>query len=66
MLIGRMSEETDPAKMRAREAEKAAEEQKLARSSEEAEERKTHERRAEKAAYLADKLSEQEQAPDEP
>ncbi|HTX45796.1 MAG TPA: hypothetical protein VMD48_05955 [Solirubrobacteraceae bacterium] len=61
-----MSEETDPAKMRAREAEKAAEEEKLARSSEDAEERKAHERRAEKAAYLADKLSEQEQAPDEP
>jgi hypothetical protein len=66
MLIGQMSEETDPAKMRAREAEKAAEEEKLARSSEEDEERKTHERRAEKASYLADKLSEQERAPDEP
>ena len=61
-----MSDETDPARMRAREAEKASEEAKLARSSEEDEERKTHERRAEKAAYLADKLSEQEQAPDEP
>jgi hypothetical protein len=61
-----MSEETDPAKMRAREAEKSAEEAKLARSSEEDEERQTHERRAEKAAYLAEKLSEQERAPDEP
>jgi hypothetical protein len=61
-----MSEDTDPAKMRAREAEKAAEEAKLARSSEEEEERMTHERRAEKSAYLAEKLSEQEQAPDEP
>jgi hypothetical protein len=61
-----MSEETDPTRMRAREAEKSAEEAKLARSSEEDEERKMHERRAEKAAYLAEKLSEQEQAPDEP
>jgi hypothetical protein len=66
MLIGQMSEEAHPAKMRAREAQKAAEEEKLAQSSEEDEERQTHERRAEKASYLADKLSEQEQAPDEP
>ncbi len=65
MLTGRMSERNDTARMRAREAERAAEEAKLADSSEDEEERLTHERRAEKAAYLAAKLSEQEQAPDE-
>ena len=41
------------------------EETKLADASEDEEERHTHERRAEKAEYLAEKLSEQEQAPDE-
>lgn len=61
-----MSEEHDTAELRAREAEKAAEEARLARGADEDEERKTHERRAEKASYLAEKLSEQERAPDEP
>jgi hypothetical protein len=65
MLTGRMSEHDETARMRAREAERAAEEAKLADASEDEEERLTHERRSEKAAYLADKLSEQEQAPDE-
>ena len=65
MLTGRMSEHDETARMRAREVERAAEEAKLADASEEEEERLTHERRAEKAEYLAEKLSEQEQAPDE-
>jgi hypothetical protein len=59
-----MSEKAETSRMKAREEERAAEEEKLAREADDSEERKTHERRSEKAAYLADKLSEQEQAPD--
>jgi hypothetical protein len=65
MLTGRMSEHDETARMRARETERAAEEAKLADASEDEAERHTHERRAEKAEYLAEKLSEQERAPDE-
>lgn len=65
MLAGRMSDHDETARMRARETERAAEETKLADASDDEEERHTHERRAEKAEYLAEKLSEQEQAPDE-
>jgi hypothetical protein len=57
----------DPAeskRMRAREAQRAKEEAELADQSHDDEERQTHERRSDKAAYLADKLTEQEQAPD--
>jgi hypothetical protein len=60
-----MSDKSETEKMRAREAERAAEEAKLARTSDAEEERLTHERRSDKAAYLADKLSEQERAPDD-
>jgi hypothetical protein len=60
-----MSEQHETGKMRARESERAAEEAKLADHSEDEEERLTHERRSQKAAYLAEKLSEQQQAPDD-
>jgi hypothetical protein len=59
-----MSEKADTGRMKEREAQRAAEEEELARSAQDDEERLTHKRRSEKAAYLADKLSEQERAPD--
>jgi hypothetical protein len=59
-----MSENTDTGRLKAREEQRAAEEAKLAHVADDEEERMTHERRSDKAAYLADKLSEQERAPD--
>jgi hypothetical protein len=65
MLTGRMSDNAETERMRAREAERAAQEAKLADAAPDDEERLTHERRSQKAAYLAEKLSEQERAPDD-
>jgi len=60
-----MPRKSDSRRLRARETRRAESEDELAAKSPDEEERQIHERRSDKAAYLADKLAEQEQAPDE-
>jgi hypothetical protein len=60
-----MPDQTENERLRDLQERRARREAELAETTDTTDERVTHERRSEKASYLAEKLEEQAEAPDE-